>query len=101
MLKVCIALIVAEILVIAICGLKLILICASIESLISNSVIPNLDRVIKRISVLHNGINIKNPKPLGWITNREHQTAIELRKQNPEIYDYIISCLKLFLSKDD
>lgn len=60
-----------------------------------------LDRVIKRISVLHNEKNVGSAVGLyGWLTPSERLKAKELRKKDPEAFDYITECMKLFLTKD-
>lgn len=61
----------------------------------------NLDRLIKRISVFHNEKNVGSAaRPYGWLTPSERLKADELRKKDPEVYDYITECLKLFLTND-
>lgn len=59
-----------------------------------------LDRILKRISVLHNQNNIKNPHPLAWLTPEERVMAGELRKEDPFVYDFVMKCFKLFLSNE-
>lgn len=61
----------------------------------------NLDRIIKRISVFHNEKNVGlAARPYGWLTPSERLKAKALRKKDPETFDYVTECLKLFLTKD-
>ena len=57
----------------------------------------NLDRIIKRISILHNKKNLSNPRPLAWLEGDESKKTELLRNTNPEMYDYIVEIFKLFL----
>ena len=59
------------------------------------------DRLIKRISVLHNEKNVDSSvKPYGWLTPSERLKANEIRKKDPVTFDYVTECLKLFLKED-
>lgn len=59
-----------------------------------------LDRILKRISILHNQNNITNPKPLAWLTPEERVKASELKKTDPYVYDFVIKCFELFLTNE-
>lgn len=60
----------------------------------------NSDIIIKRISVLHNSKNIKNSKPLAWLTPEQRVKSNKLKKENPETYKYVTEVLALFVGGD-
>ena len=61
----------------------------------------NLDKINKRISMLHNKENVKTSRPLAWLTPEERERAEELKRKNPDMFEYITECLKLFLGGNE
>lgn len=56
-----------------------------------------LDRLIKRITATHNQAH----KPFAWLGVDNTEKAKTLRDDNPELYNYVVSILDLYLGYDD
>ena len=61
------------------------------------TIIRQNDIIIKRLSMIHNAEDIKNQKPLAWLTDQEREELNDLKEKNPVLFDYITQVLKVFL----
>ena len=56
-----------------------------------------IDTLIKKLCVIHN----KENRPLAWLETQERAESLTLRGRNPEIFDYVMDIMKLYLGGNE